>query len=255
MWRSLLVLFAAAALWSSCRMDPVIQDQIDKLPPEDAAGPSAEHRAGQPCVLCHSTYEAAEPEMAIGGTIYAQDLNTLQLAPVEGVFVTIYDSNGASQKACTNSAGNFYLETSDWPDAAFPLTIRVGNRFMRSLIGRERSCAGCHTLATPSRVANDPTVDASTGQSRDSAGAVLVDPDNIPPEERCGKIQVGSPGTGGAAASGTGGADAGGAAATGGAPGTGGAAATGGAPGTGGSGGAGATGGGQAATGGTGGTP
>ena len=105
---------------------------------------------------------------------------------IEGVFVTVYDAEGASAKACTNAAGNFYIELDDWPDAKFPLAVQVGNRFMRSLIGRERSCASCHELASPSRVENDPTVNSATGAGRTSAGAILVDRGSIPPEEQCG---------------------------------------------------------------------
>ena len=104
---------------------------------------------------------------------------------------------------------------------------------MRSLIGRERSCANCHKLATLPKVESDLTTDPSTGQARDSAGAILVDPAYIPEVERCGPQPnpsdssgsgTGSSGTGG---SGTGGSGAGGADAsgTGGADGAGGAAA------------------------------
>ena len=80
----------------------------------------------------------------------------------------------------------------DWPDAKFPMTVQVGNRLMRSLIGRERSCAGCHTLATEPRVLEDASVDPSTGEGRDSAGAILVERDSIPPEEQCGPNPAGA---------------------------------------------------------------
>jgi hypothetical protein len=193
-----------------CRQDPVPQAAIDKLPAEDAEGPSELHRPGQPCVLCHSDYEGADPALAIGGTVFEQNPSTFQLIPVEGVFVTIYDAEGASAKACTNAAGNFYIEEDDWPDAKFPLAVQVGNRYMRSLIGRERSCAACHELATPSRVENDPTVNSATGAGRTSAGAILVDRASIPPEEQCGPNPAAasvaaSTGVGGATGTGGGG--------------------------------------------------
>jgi hypothetical protein len=173
--------------WGGCRLDPVMEKRLDKLPPEDPEGPSELHRAGQPCALCHSAYKGANPAMAIGGTVYQQDPDNFIIKPIEGVFVTIYDSAGASQKACTNAAGNFFVRLDDWPDAKFPFTVQVGNRFMRSLIGRDRSCATCHVLATQARV-DDPNdnVNPLTGASRFSAGAVLVDPAAVPPEQTCG---------------------------------------------------------------------
>ena len=198
-------LIFGALLFVSCRLDPVPQAQIDELPPEDPAGPSELHRPGQRCALCHSEYEGAEPLLAMGGTIFEQDPETFVLNPVEGVFVTLYDAAGASQKACTNAAGNFFVKMEDWPDAKFPLTVQVGNRFMRSLLGRDRSCATCHTLATKSRVENDPSVDSSTGAGRDSAGAVLVERDAIPPEEQCGPNPASSSAATGAGGGGTGG--------------------------------------------------
>jgi len=183
-WMALAGLVAAAA-WPACDYDPVIQDAIESLPPEDPAGPSEFHRAGQPCVDCHSAYWGADPQLAIGGTVYEQQSSGI-LDPVEGVFVTVFDSAGASQKACTNSSGNFFVRLEDWEDAKFPLAVQVGNRYMRSLIGRDRSCAGCHELATQTKVDVDPTVDPSTGQSRTSAGAILVERNTIPVEEQCG---------------------------------------------------------------------
>jgi hypothetical protein len=198
-----------------CGYDPVIQKRIENNPPEDPAGPSPLHRAGQPCVDCHGNYEKASPELAVGGTIFHQDLGTLQLLPVPGVFVTIYDSAGATHKACTNAAGNFYITKKDLQgidDLAFPLTVQVGHRFMRSLIGRERSCANCHKLATLPKVESDLTTDPSTGQARDSAGAILVDPDFIPEAERCGQpIDASTAASGsGAGGAGVGGSGAGG---------------------------------------------
>jgi hypothetical protein len=207
-WASmaLAALSAAGSLTASgCRYDPVPQNLIDDLPAEDPDGPSELHRQGQPCVLCHSDYEGAEPALAIGGTVFEQNTVTFQLIPVEGVFVTVFDSAGASQKACTNAAGNFFVRAEDWPDAKFPMTVQVGNRSMRSLIGRERSCASCHQLATVERVENDPTVNSSTGAGRDSAGAILVERAQVPDEEKCGPNPAGSTGAGGMMTSGAGG--------------------------------------------------
>jgi hypothetical protein len=203
---------ALAALLAACRYDPVIDQKIRKNPPEDPGGPSAEHRAGQPCVDCHSTYEGAEPALAIGGTVYSQTARGY-LNGVEGVFVTINDSAGATYKACTNKAGNFYITKADLQgidDLAFPLVVNVAGVKMTSLIGRERSCAGCHKLASVERIDIDPYVDPATGRSRDSAGAIIIDPEFIPALERCGPppdpTTTGAGGQGGAAPAGAGGA-------------------------------------------------
>lgn len=204
--RRALVCSVMLAMAVGCRYDPIPQEKVDDLPPEDPDGPSELHRAGQPCVDCHSDYEGADPPLAIGGTVFEQNPSTFQLIPVQGVFVTVFDAAGASQKACTNASGNFFVKTDDWPDTAFPLTVQVGNRFMRSLIGRDRSCASCHKLASVNRVERDPTIDTSTGAGRDSAGAILVERDTIPIEEQCGINPAATTVAAGAGGGGTGGA-------------------------------------------------
>ncbi|MBM4376161.1 MAG: hypothetical protein FJ095_13850 [Deltaproteobacteria bacterium] len=205
-------LVALAALLVACRYDPVIDQKVRKNPPEDPGGPSPEHRAGQACVDCHSTYEGAEPALAIGGTVYSQTAKGY-LNGVEGVFVTIQDSAGATYKACTNKAGNFYITKADLQgidDLAFPLVVNVAGVKMASLIGRERSCAGCHKLASIERIDIDPYLDPATGRARDSAGAIIIDPEFVPSLERCGPppdpTTSGAGGQGGAAPAGAGGA-------------------------------------------------
>src|SRR5262249_30961758 len=137
---SAALLFAASLL--SCRYDPVPQAVIDDLGPEQGS-PSETHRAGQPCLACHSAYAGASPQMAFGGTVYLID-DKGALGPASGVTVNVYDSAGTSKRACTNKAGNFYLKKEDWKDVAFPLTVEAGSSVMRSLIGRDASCASCH---------------------------------------------------------------------------------------------------------------
>lgn len=159
-------LLAAAAIPLGCRYDPVPQEAIDALP-EDSKDPSELHRPGEPCVLCHSTYEGAEPELAIGGTVYALDTaGTPQ--PAVNVYVAITDSAGGFNGICTNGAGNFYFKKDDLTDLAFPLTVTVGSSRMTSLIGRDGSCASCHKLP------DENSLDAKTGAGRDSPGVVLV---------------------------------------------------------------------------------
>lgn len=154
---------------SACRYDPVPQALIDSLG-EETGSPGPTHRPGQPCLACHSTYEGATPAMAVGGTVYTQDEMGV-LIPAPRVIVTITDTSGDSRKACTNSAGNFYIEKSDWEDVAFPLAVTAGDRKMRSLIGRDGSCATCHK--TPAAGV------AGVGATFDSPGVVIVSPDAI----------------------------------------------------------------------------
>ena len=137
-----LLTLAGAAF--SCRYDPVPQDNIAELG-EEQGEPSATHRPGQPCVLCHSTYEGAKPLMAIGGTIYYQNSGG-QILPAENVLVRITDSQNTERKACTNEVGNFWVERDNWQDITYPLEVRAGGRRMQSIVGREGSCAACHTL-------------------------------------------------------------------------------------------------------------
>ncbi len=166
----------ALLLAAGCRNDPVPQAIIDDLP-EETGEPSAVHRPGQPCLACHTDYEGAAPKLAVGGTVYALDA-TGAAKPAAGVLVTINDSAGDSRSACTNAAGNFFIEQGDWSDITFPLKVRAGTRAMRSLIGRDGSCASCHKL--PSSESLVP----GTGAGRDSSGIVLVD--EGPADPLCG---------------------------------------------------------------------
>jgi hypothetical protein len=162
-----LALSCALAPTLGCRNDPVPQQIIDALP-EEADAPSAMHRPGEPCLACHSDYEGAQPKLAAGGTVYA--LNDAGVGvPAPGVLVVLNDSAGDSRSACTNAAGNFLIKSEDWAEVAFPLRASAGTRQMRSLIGRDGSCATCHK---------------SSGPGRDSAGVILVEVEG--PDPLCG---------------------------------------------------------------------
>lgn len=150
----------------ACRYDPVPQEIIDGLG-EEKGEPSATHRPGQPCLACHSTYEGADPPMAVGGTVYTRAEDGSAVA-ASNLLVTLFDSAGASKKACTNGAGNFYIEKEKWQDVTFPLAVTAGDRSMRSLIGRDGSCAGCHFISP------DKDHDPMTGAGRDTPGLVIV---------------------------------------------------------------------------------
>lgn len=171
MIRALAFLLAAALALpfaAGCRYDPVPQQIIDALGPE-VGTPSASHRPGQPCVVCHSAYEGASPAFAVAGTVFTQGADG-KLAPAAGLSVTIFDSAAGLRKACTNAAGNFFVSKDDWQDITFPLNAQAGNRGMTSLIGRDGSCASCHKL--PDETSEDPV----TGASRASPGVILADP-------------------------------------------------------------------------------
>jgi hypothetical protein len=233
---SLALAFALTSAALSCRYDPVPQELIDGLG-EEVGEPSELHRAGQPCVACHSTYEGAKPAMALGGTIYYQN-SAGQILPAPNVLVRVTDSRNTERKACTNEVGNFWVDRDKWEDITFPLEVRAGGRRMQSIVGREGSCAACHTLPT------EASLDPITGAARDSAGVVVVsEGDLLGP---CNTGEAGAPTGGGGAGGAAGGGGAGGAAGgggAGGAAGGGGAGGTGGAVATGGSGGAGGAGG------------
>lgn len=161
----------AAAGAAACTNDPVPQEIIDGLG-EETGDPGPTHRPGQPCLVCHSSYEGAKPFMAVAGTVYTKDpMGKAISAP--SVLITITDSSGDSRMACTNAAGNFYIEKDAWSDIAFPLGVEGGGLRMNSLIGRDGSCASCHK---PPAQGSD-----EYGRAPDSAGVIIVGPDSADP--------------------------------------------------------------------------
>lgn len=168
MMRAFALLLAAALPFAAgCRYDPVPQQIIDDLGPE-VGTPSATHRPGQPCLVCHSDYEGAKPAFAVAGTIFSRAADGT-IAPAAGVNVIISDSAAGLRKACTNAAGNFFVQRDDWLDITFPLNAQADNRAMTSLIGRDGSCASCHKL--PNAKSEDPI----TGADHGSPGMILAD--------------------------------------------------------------------------------
>jgi hypothetical protein len=116
------------------------------------------HRPGQPCVLCHDSYEGAEPELTIGGTVFreAEDGTYVPLSvPADATqfIVRIKDSAGNSWDAPVNCIGNFFVRKGDFIPA-FPVLTSVlrgakagppvVNKDMISRVGRDGSCATCH---------------------------------------------------------------------------------------------------------------
>jgi hypothetical protein len=174
----LLVAVAIGLFAAGCNTDPLPQAVIDGLPPETGS-PGPLHRPGQPCLVCHTSYEGADPPLALGGTLYKLDpMAPGGLAVAPSVLVTITDSTGDQRPACTNAAGNFFIRKEDWPELTYPLKVRTGTKTMNSIIGRDGSCASCHKLPNADR--------PGTGAGRDSAGVVLVDDDDI--DMTCGGV-------------------------------------------------------------------
>jgi hypothetical protein len=133
--------------------NPVIDSRIAALGDEDPNVAASEfHRAGQPCVLCHSEYEGASPELSVGGTVFATITDQI---PVDQVKVTLTDALGETRVVPTNCVGNFYITKDEWTPA-FPLQASitynlpsagmpmVKQRPMNSRISRDGSCATCH---------------------------------------------------------------------------------------------------------------
>lgn len=166
--RLLLFTIPLVAAVAGCRYDPIPQAIIDDLGPEKGT-PSATHRPGQPCLVCHDKYGGAQPAFAVAGTLFAKDKNGT-VGPAAQVGVTILDSARSLRKACTNSAGNFFVKSDDWEEITFPLAAVAGDRSMNSLIGRDGSCGSCHL--TPTKDSADP----NTGAAHDSPGVIIVDP-------------------------------------------------------------------------------
>lgn len=166
-----VTLAATAAIAAAGCGNPAADTRIEALGGENPNVPASEHhRPGQPCVLCHSVYEGASPEMSIGGTVFADQSSLL---PVEGVQVVLTDTRGISKTVVTNCVGNFFVEAGTWddryPDPQFPLAadircptydpetgepildavtgepvVRV--KSMGSVISRDGSCATCHDM-------------------------------------------------------------------------------------------------------------
>jgi hypothetical protein len=140
----------SALLVGACQ-SPTNDDKIDALGGEcQSVAESEFHRAGQPCLLCHDTYEGADPHMSVAGTIFATPNIPM---PVADAKVTLTDANGTQISTTTNCIGNFQIETADWRPA-FPLHAEIecpipGSEDRRRLvmgtrISRDGSCAGCH---------------------------------------------------------------------------------------------------------------
>ncbi len=141
----LLVVALALAAVAGCQ-DPVHDALVASLGGEDPNVPVGPlHRPGQPCLACHDGTGPAALAFGTAGTVF-QDANvTIAMASAT---VTLTDAAGTVTPLLTNCAGNFYIEAVDWAPI-FPVHVNVswGNvsTEMLSHMGKETSCAQCHT--------------------------------------------------------------------------------------------------------------
>ncbi len=135
---------ALASAFGAC--DPVHSDEIAALgdeAPGVRTGPT--HRPGQPCQVCHDGSLGSPEEFTVAGTIFQNAGDRVAAASASVVLTSV---NGATFTATTNSVGNFYVTPNEFVPA-YPMSVIVnaGNVTVRmeSLIGRNASCATCHS--------------------------------------------------------------------------------------------------------------
>lgn len=126
--------------------NPVQADEVAALGGEAPGVPHGPlHRPGQPCLLCHTGDLGDPPEFTVAGTVY-QDATSKVAA--NGATVTVTSADGTTAQTSTNRAGNFYFLPREyaplWP---IKVTVAYGGvtAEMASRIGRDGSCASCHT--------------------------------------------------------------------------------------------------------------
>jgi hypothetical protein len=142
---------AASALTASCSSDPVLSDTVEAQGNETKGIPEGPlHRAGQRCTACHQKGgEASNSPFTLAGTVFAQPNRQVG---VENAEIRLTDSEGTKHIATTNCVGNFFVKPSEW-EPRFPILVEVAKggatRSMKSPIGRETDCAGCHSIKIP----------------------------------------------------------------------------------------------------------
>lgn len=129
--------------------DPVHEDQVNLLGGELASIPQGEyHRAGQPCTTCHGPAGPASKQFSMAGTIFATQDSTVGVAGAQVLMVDSLGSSPPGGSVVTNCVGNFFITPDIW-DPAFPVRVAVATPTtgaqMIEHIGREASCAGCHS--------------------------------------------------------------------------------------------------------------
>jgi|CZKU01.1.fsa_nt_gi hypothetical protein len=160
--RLALALTSASLPWlaGACGLDPVHQSEVDALGPETPGVPQGPfHRAGQPCTVCHGAEGPASQRFSIAGTVFAGVDRTAGVQQAEILMVDALGSSPPPGSVLTNCVGNFYVAPTLW-NPAYPIRVAVstasGSAMMIAHIGRDGSCASCHTdppgLASPGHV-------------------------------------------------------------------------------------------------------
>jgi hypothetical protein len=133
--------------------NPVHEAAVQALGPEQPGVPQGPyHRAGQPCTVCHSGQGPARTIFSLAGTVFSAPFAASADAGPSGVdqaAIGVVDDNGSEQSILTNCVGNFYV-TPDVYSPAFPILVNVSKQGagvvpMMGHIGRETSCAECHS--------------------------------------------------------------------------------------------------------------
>jgi hypothetical protein len=143
-WIAALALTAGVVL-AAC-VDETHELQVQALGPESPGVPPGPlHRPGQPCLVCHGEPGPASLKFVMAGTVYAVQG---QSAPATSAQVTIEDVNGSFYSATTNEVGNFYITSDQWaPTLPAQVQVAQGDESQQMIthIGRDGSCADCHT--------------------------------------------------------------------------------------------------------------
>ncbi len=166
------VLAFIALLPAAGCVPPSLEEQAaDALGPE-VSEPGPRHRAGQPCLVCHSAaYPIGETLFAIAGTVYERVTDE---RGKDGIEVELRDAAGDTWTALSNGAGNFMFIVEPALDGQvddgdgvtriprlprYPVRVAISEgartKVMRNVIQREGACAKCHA---------DPAGPASAGK-------------------------------------------------------------------------------------------
>jgi hypothetical protein len=137
---------AAASLGSVSCADETHDEAVAALGP-DSTPPGPTHRPGQPCVTCHGGSGPAKLQFSVGGTVY---LNQGGGMPAPGASVQVEDIDGQIYVVQTNAVGNFFVALDAFaPRYPTQMTVTSADGSlslpMLTHVGRDGSCADCHT--------------------------------------------------------------------------------------------------------------